>query len=93
MKVLLDMKLNMVPMLKFVFNFLPNDKILALTKLKAFADDKFSIAKMMIPLFDQVENIVEKGENAGHQHFLFSHNVFKRLLIQGFKIRDCVVKG
>ena len=25
-------------------NSLPNDKILALTKLKAFADDKFSVA-------------------------------------------------
>ena len=79
MKVLLDQKLNMVPMIKFVFNFLPNDKILALTKLKTFADDKFSIAKMMIPLFDQVENIVEKGENAGHQHFLLFPPCFQKV--------------
>ena len=51
-------------------NALPNDKILALTKLKAFADDKFSFAKMMIPVFDTAENIVGKGENAAYQHFL-----------------------
>ena len=46
---------------------LPNDKILSLTKLKAFADDKFSVAKKMIPVFDTAENIVGKGENAGCQ--------------------------
>ena len=37
----------------------------------------------MIFAFDRVENIVGKGENAGHQHFLFSDNVFKGLLTQG----------
>ena len=42
-------------------NPLPNAKILAFTKLKAFADDKFNGAKMMISLFDNVENIVGKG--------------------------------
>ena len=51
-------------------NSLPNEKFLGLTKLKAFADNKFSVAKIMISLFDRVENIVEKGENAGYQHFL-----------------------
>ena len=25
------------------------------------------------------ENIVEKGENAGYQHFLLTHNAFKKL--------------
>ena len=32
---------------------------------------------MIFSVFDRVENIVGKGENAG---FSFSHNVFKRLL-------------
>ena len=45
-------------------NSLPNYKILDVTKLKAFADDKLNIAKMMISPFDRVENTVGKGENA-----------------------------
>ena len=49
-----------------MFNSLPNDKILALIKLKAVADDKFNVAVH----YDRVENIVGKGENAGYQHFL-----------------------
>ena len=64
-------------------NSLPNNKILNVTRLKAFADDKFSVAKVMISLFDKIQNIVRKGENAGYQHFLLSHNVYNRLLLQG----------
>ena len=41
-----------------------------MTKLKAFADEKLSVAKMTISLFKRVENTVGKGENAGYQHFL-----------------------
>ena len=61
----------------FVFNTLPNDKILDWTKLKAFADDKLDVAKIMISVYDWVENIVGKEENAGY------HNVFKRFLSEG----------
>ena len=40
-------------------------------KSKAFADDKLTVAQMMIFFFfDGVENIVGKGENACGQHFL-----------------------
>ena len=35
----------------------PYDKIWVLTKLKVFADDKFSVANMLISLFDRLENI------------------------------------
>ena len=45
----------------------PSHKIL---KLKAFADDKLNVAKMVISLFDGIENTVDKGENADYQHFL-----------------------
>ena len=45
--------------LKLVINSLSNDKFLDWSKLQAFADDK-----------TKVENIVEKGENVGYQHFL-----------------------
>ena len=58
------------------FNSLPNDKILEVTKLKAFADDKLNVAKMTISLFDRVENTVGKGENACYQHFFLFPKCF-----------------
>ena len=55
-------------------------------KFKALADNKSDNAKMMISIFDGLENNVGKGEYAGYQHFplspsflnrfSFSHNVF-----------------
>ena len=57
---------------------LPNENIWALTKFKAFADDKSNLAKMLIFLLDSVENIVEKGENAGYQHFLLFPQCFQK---------------
>ena len=44
----------------------PNNKTFALTKLGAFADNKFNVAKIKISGFDKVENIVGKGENASY---------------------------
>ena len=64
------------------FNPIPHDEILDQTKLKAFADDKLNVTKMIISVFDRVENIVGKGEIACTSNFSFSHNVFKRLLSQ-----------
>ena len=52
------------------FNSLPNDEILALSKLKAFADDNLHRVQLMEFLFNRIENIMGKGENAGNQHFL-----------------------
>ena len=62
-------------------NSLPNDKILDWSKLKELADNKVHVAQMRKIVSVCIENIVEKGENAGYQHFL--------LFPQGF----CVVKG
>ena len=64
------------------FNSLPDDKILHQSKLKAFAGDKLNVTKMIISVFDIVENIVGKGEIACTNNFSFSHNFFKRLLSQ-----------
>ena len=58
------------------WNSLPNDKILALSKLKAFADDKLDVSKMMISLLHTMENTVRKGENAGFKHFLLFTQCF-----------------
>ena len=73
-------------------NSLLNDKILAKAEFKAFADDKLNFDKMTISLFDRVENIVRKGENAGLQHFLLSSVFSKAFSFRVVKSRDCVVK-
>ena len=57
---------------------LPDNKILALSKLKAFADDKLDVVKMMISTFDQLESSVGKGENEGYQHFLLFPLCFQK---------------
>ena len=48
----------------------------AVTKLKAFADDKLTLPKMTVSLFDIVENTVGKGENVVYQHFLLFPQCF-----------------
>ena len=67
--------------MSYKFNSLSNDKILTVTKLKALADDIFSVAKIMIPVFDNVKNIVGKRENAGNQHFLLFPQCFQKLSV------------
>ena len=57
---------------------LPNEKIFDWSKLKPFADDKLNVAEMIFFLFDEVENIVGKGENAGHQYFLLFLQSFQK---------------
>ena len=37
----------------------------------------------MIFVFDRVENIVEKGENAGYQHFLLFPQCFQKAFYPG----------
>ena len=61
------------------FNSLPNNKILDWSKLKAFSDDKLKVAKIMISVFDGIENIVGKGENSGCQHFLLFPQCFQNV--------------
>ena len=53
-----------------------------MTELKVFADNKLKVAEMMKCFFfdiDLVENSVEKGENAGYQHFLHFPQCFPKL--------------
>ena len=47
-----------------------NQKSLGFNQIERIADGKFNVILILIPLFDRVENIMEKGENAGYQHFL-----------------------
>ena len=61
----------------FQFNSLPNDTFLDQIQ-KHFADDSSNVAEMVIFVFDRDENIVEKGENAGYQHFLLFPQSFQK---------------
>ena len=48
---------------------------------------------MMNPVFDRIENIVGKGENAGDQNVLLFPLCFHKASFLGVvKSRDCVVK-
>ena len=47
-----------------------DDKILALSKLKALAEDTFIVAQVVQTFFDRVENIFRKGENGCYLQFL-----------------------
>ena len=51
-------------------NSLQYEKILSFTKLKMFGENKLNVAQIMISVFVYGEDIVEKGENIGHQRFL-----------------------
>ena len=65
-------------------NPLPDDKILALSKLKAIADDKVNVIQMLHFIFyDRVENIVGQGENTGCQHFLLFPQCFQKASFLG----------
>ena len=58
-------------------NSLPNNKILDLSKLKAFADDKINVSENLKFVF-RIENIVGNEENAGYQHFLLFSQCFQK---------------
>ena len=74
------------------FTSIPND-ILDLPKLKEFADDKFKVILNLNRLLPIVENIVEKGENAGNQHFLLFSTMFsKYFFLRVVKSWNCVVQ-
>ena len=53
-------------------------KFLDRTKLKQFADNNLDFIHIMIYVFDQVENMVGKGEKAGYEHFFLFQQCFLR---------------
>ena len=60
------------------FNPLPDDKKLALSKLKAVADAELNVIQNNKNVFHKIENIVGRGENAGFQQLLrFPHYFLK----------------
>ena len=59
-----------------ILNYLPNDKIVGRSKLKAFAEDKINGTSILKCVSERIENILGKGENAGYQHFLLFPKCF-----------------
>jgi hypothetical protein len=49
------------------------------SKYKVFADNKIDVTEKLKFVLGRVENIVEKGENAGYQHFLLFPQCFQKL--------------
>ena len=67
---LFEAKLNRAFDQRQRFNSSPDHKILDLSKLKEVEHDRMN---------ERVENIVEKGENAGNQHFLLFPQCFQNV--------------
>ena len=65
------------------FNSLLNNKILDLSKFKAFADDKITVTQKLKFELGRLEDILGKGEIAGNQHFLLFPPCFQKLYISG----------
>ena len=68
------------------FNPLPDNKILALPKFKAFAEDNFNVVKCLFFLFffhTDKKTIWEDEETTGYQLCFCSLHVFKRLFFSG----------
>ena len=69
-------------------------KSLEWSKFKALADDKLNVNKKLDFVLGRVENIVEKGEDAGYQYFLLFPTMFSEALcFRVVKSRDCVGKS
>ena len=67
------------------------------TKLKAFADEKFNVAKMIISLCDREEESFGKHCGKRRKCCLPAFSPFPKMFSKAFffsvvKIRDCVVK-
>ena len=56
---------------------LPNNKILDLSKLKIFAEDKMNVSEKLKFVFGRIGNIVGREENAGYKHFLLFPKYFQ----------------
>ena len=62
---------------------LPNDKFSDRSKLRELADDKINVVEKVKFVLGQIENNVEKGENAGYQHFLLFPHCFQKAYFSG----------
>ena len=66
-----------------LLNPLPNNKIVDVTKLKAFADNKLNVDKMTFSLFDEKKTLLEIEKMLVTSIFSLSHSVFQSPLLKG----------
>ena len=66
----------------FPANPFPHNKILEPKKWKAFADGKLKVTKMIISVFDRVENIVKKRRTFLYKQFLLFPQCFQKAFSQ-----------
>ena len=57
-----------------------SDRILSMSEMKIFADDKYNVTLNIKSVFHGVENLVGKGGNAGYQHFILFPQCFQKFL-------------
>ena len=57
--------------------------IFGLDQIQSISRRKLNFVKIMISVFDTVENIMGKGENAGDQHFLLFPQCFQKASFPG----------
>ena len=50
---------------------------------KQYADDEINVTQNLKFVFERVENMVGKGENAGYQHFLLFPQCFQESSFEG----------
>ena len=74
-----------------LFTKLQNFK--TLTKLKAFADNKFTVAKIMISVFDRMENSWQRRKCCLPAFSSFPTMFSKALCSKVVKTHDCMVKS
>ena len=71
------------PLLNYVFNPLPDDKILDRLKLKQSADDNFKFDENSRKFSKRVKNTVGKGEIARYKQFLLFLQCFQKACFPG----------
>ena len=71
-------KLSLYGKSSIEINSVTNDKILNWSNFKAFAGNKVHVTEDFKFVLGTLENIVRKGENAGHQHFLLFPQCFPK---------------
>ena len=77
-----------------LINCLPNDKVLDLSNLKGFADDKRKMTQKLKFVLERVKYIVGKGENAGYQDFLLFPQCFQKPFYTGsLKVDSSLILG
>ena len=67
----------------YTLSFLPNNKFLARSESKAFADMKVNVTENLKIVLERVEN-AEKDKNAGYQHFLLFKQYFQTTTFKAF---------